>query len=145
MQEILTEKLHRYIINNNLDLLIELQQEGKVSSYLKEKVATVEALLNQLLSDDTPSYIIEEQCLDFLTKDLRPSRFNYILMVLEEDFETNYLQFREAGILTYETINLIAACGPVFGALGFTIDNEDDRQLRYAITGTVKEYLDKQQ
>ena len=87
MQEILTEKLHNYIIANNLDLLIELQQDSKEDSYLQEKVATVEALLNQLLSDDTPSYIIEEQCLDFLTKDLRPSRFNYLLTVLEEDFE----------------------------------------------------------
>lgn len=143
MQELLTSKLHNYIIANNLDLLIELQQEGKVDSYLQEKVATAEELISQLQSDNTPSYIIEEQCLEFLTEDLRPSKFNYLLMVLEEDFETNYQQFREAGILTYETINLIAACNPVFEALGFTTDNEDDRQLRYAITGTVKEYLDK--
>lgn len=144
MQELLTSKLHNYIIANNLDLLIELQQDGNVDSYLQEKVATAEELISQLLSDNTPSYIIEEQCLDFLTEDLRPSRFNYLLKVLEEDFETNYQQFREAGILTYETINLITACNPVFEALGFTSDNEDDKQLRYSITGTVKEYLDKQ-
>ncbi|MFC4233314.1 DUF1896 family protein [Parasediminibacterium paludis] len=144
MQEILTEKLHEYIINNNLNLLIELQQEGKVDTYLQEKVATADELISQLQSDNTPSYIIEEQCLDLLTKDLRPSKFNYVLRVLEEDFEKQYQQFREAGILTYETINLIAACNPVFEALGFTTDNEDDKQLRYAITGTVKQYLDKQ-
>lgn len=144
MQEILIEKLHEYIINNNLDLLIELQQDSKVNSYIQEKVATTDELINQLQSENTPSYIIEEQCLDFLTKDLRPSKFNYLLMVLEEDFERDYQQFREAGILTYETINLIAACNSVFEALGFTTDNEDDKQLRYAITGIVKEYLDKQ-
>lgn len=144
MQELLISKLHNYIIANNLDLLIELQQDGKVNSYLQEKVETADELINQLQSTNTPSYIIEEQCLDFLTKDLRPSKFNYLLMVLEEDFETDYHQFREAGILTYETINLIAACNPVFEALGFTTDNEDDKQLRYAITGTVKQYLDKQ-
>lgn len=144
MQAILTAKLYEYIIDNNVDLLIELQQEGKVDSYLQEKVATVDELINLLQSTNTPSYIIEEQCLDFLTKDLRPSKFNYLLKVLEEDFEKDYHQFREAGILTYETINLIAACNPVFEALGFSSDNEDDKQLRYAITGTMTKYLNKQ-
>ncbi|MES2329801.1 MAG: hypothetical protein V4539_09380 [Bacteroidota bacterium] len=144
MQAVLIEKLHGYIIHNNLDLLISLQQEGKVSSYLQEKVATADELLSQLQSLNTPPYIIEEQCLEFLTKDLRPSKFNYLLAALEEDFETDYQRFKESGILTYEVINLIEACTPVFETLGFASANEDDRHLRYAITGAIKEYLDKQ-
>ncbi len=139
MQAVLIEKLHGYIIHNNLDLLISLQQEGKVSSYLQEKVATADDLLNQLQLENTP----EEQCLEFLTKDLRPSKFNYLLVALEEDFEMEYHRFKESGILTYEVINLIEACTPVFETLGFTSDHEDDRHLRYAITGAIKEYLDK--
>ena len=145
MQELLKTRLNTYLIDNNLDLFIALQQEGRVDSYLRDKVATAEDMLDRLLSDGTPAYIIEEQCLEFLTEDLRPSRFNYLLKVLEEDFEAVYQQFREAGILTYETINLIEACAPVFETMGFTSDNEEDRQLHHAITGAVKEYLDKQQ
>lgn len=144
MQAVLIEKLHGFIIHNNLDLLISLQQEGKVTSYLKDKVATADTLLSQLQSEDTPPYIIEEQCLEFLTKDLRPSKFNYLAVALEEDFEADYQRFKESGILTYEIINLIEACTPVFETLGFTSDNEDDRHLRYAVTGAIKEYLDKQ-
>lgn len=144
MQAVLIEKLHGYIIHNNLDLLISLQQEGKVSSYLQEKVATANDLLSQLQSLNTPPYIIEEQCLEFLTKDLRPSKFNYLLAALEEDFETDYQRFKESGILTYEVINLIEACASVFETLEFTSASEDDRHLRYAITGAIKEYLDKQ-
>lgn len=144
MQAVLIEKLHGYIIHNNLDLLLSLQQEGKVSSYLQEKVATADELLSQLQSANTPPYIIEEQCLEFLTKDLRPSKFSYLLSVLEEDFEKEYQAFKESGILTYEVINLIEACAPVFETLGFASDNENDRHLRYAITGAIKEYLDKQ-
>ncbi len=144
MQAVLIEKLHGYIIHNNLDLLISLQQEGKVSSYLQEKVTTADDLLSQLQSANAPLYIIEEQCLEFLTMDLRPSKFNYLLAALEEAFETEYHRFKENGILTYEVINLIEACTPVFETLGFTYDNEDDRPLRYAITGAIKENLDKQ-
>ncbi len=144
MQAVLIEKLHWYAIHNNLDLLISLQQEGKVNSYLQEKMATANDLLSQLQSANTPPYIIEEQCLEFLTKDLRPSKFNYLLAALEEDSETDYKRFKESGILTYEVINLIGACTPIFETLGFASANEDDRHLRYAITGAIKEYLDKQ-
>lgn len=145
MQAVLIEKLHGYIVHNNLDLLISLQQEGKVSSYLEEKVATADDMLNRLQSENAPPYIIEEQCLEFLTKDLRPSKFGYLLTVLEEDFETAYHSFRESGILTYEVINLIAACNPVFETWGFNADNENDRQLRYAVMGTIREYFDNKQ
>ncbi|MEO7983879.1 MAG: hypothetical protein ABI688_07345 [Bacteroidota bacterium] len=143
MQAVLIEKLHGYIIHNNLDLLISLQQEGKIGSYLQEKVAIADDLISQLQSANTPIYIIEEACLEFLTKDLRPSKFTYLLVALEEDFEKEYHRFKESGILTYEVINLIEACTPIFETSGFTSDNEDDRHLRYAITGAIKEYLDK--
>ena len=84
MQAVLISKLHDYLVHNNPDLLISLQQEGKVSDYLAEKVATTDTLLNQLQSENTPAYIIEEQCLELLTADLRPSKFNYLLSVLAE-------------------------------------------------------------
>jgi hypothetical protein len=145
MQAVLISKLHDYLVHNNPDLLISLQQEGKVSDYLAEKVATTDTLLNQLQSENTPAYIIEEQCLELLTADLRPSKFNYLLSVLADDFETEHNGFIEAGILTYEIINLIGICTPVFETMGFTSDNEDDRHLRYAITGVVKEYLENRQ
>ena len=73
---------------------------------------------------------------------MRPSRYQYILDILEEEFLQAYSRFREMGVLTYEIINMIAACNPVFEKLGFTDEKEDDRQLRYAITGTIGEYLE---
>lgn len=145
MQQALISKLHEHLIQNNADLLISLQAESKVSSYLKDKVDSVGPLMDELLSENTPAYIIEERCMDELTKDLRPSRFNYITSILEEEFETDYNRFEESGISTYEVINLIKVCKPVFETFGFTGENNNDQHLRYGIVGAVKEYLENKQ
>ncbi len=144
MQEILITKLHKYILENNLDVVIALQDKNNVESYLKEKVSSIDALLTQLMIEDVPGYIIEERCMDTLTQDLRPSKFNYLASVLEDEFESEYFRLKENGTLTYEVINLIELCNPVFQTIGFTEDNENDRQLQYAITGVMKEYFEKQ-
>jgi hypothetical protein len=79
--------------------------------------------------------------MEALTKDLRPSRFNYITAILEEEFETVYQQLLQTGTLPYEVINLIDSCTPVFETLGFTEDKTEDANLRYAIMGTIADYL----
>lgn len=145
MQEVLIAKFHQYIRDNNPDLLISLQQEGNVSGYLRKKVAAIDLLLNELLGSGTPAYIIEERCMDELTKELRPSKYNYLISILEEEFEADYYRLKESGLLTYEVINLIESCAPVFETLGFTEENENDRHLHYAITGAIKEYFENRQ
>lgn len=142
MQEVLSEKLHQYIKDNNPDLLFTLQRDGSVSDYLQEKVAAIDTLLNELISANTPTYIIEEHCMDELTRELRPSKFNYLIAILEEEFEMDFYRLNENGILTYEIVNLIEDCKPVFDAFGFTEENESNRHLHYAITGAIKEYLE---
>jgi hypothetical protein len=145
MQEVLIAKLHHYITANNPDLLITLQQEGNVSGYLKGKVAAIDLLVNELLASGTPAYIIEERCMDELTKELRPSKYNYLISILEEEFEYDYYRFKESGLLTYEAINLLQSCSTVFKTIGFTEENENDRHLHYAVTGAIKEYFENKQ
>lgn len=142
MQEVLIEKLHQYVTENNPDLLIALQEKGNVSGYLREKIAEIDLLVNELLAVGTPAYIIEERCMDALTKELRPSKFNYLISVLEEEFEADYFKLKGSGLLTYEVINLIENCKPVFETFDFTLENENNRYLRYAIIGALKEYLE---
>ncbi|GAA4429836.1 hypothetical protein GCM10023188_15750 [Pontibacter saemangeumensis] len=145
MQDILRTKLHDYILHNNPDLLLTLQQEGKVNSYLREKITTVDAFLDQLQAEGKPAYIIEEACMGALTRELRPSRFNCLCSLLEEEFEADYRRLQESGILTYEVLNLMAACAHGFDAIGFTKDRETDQQLRYVLAGMIQEYLENEQ
>ena len=142
MQEMLKEKLWTYIVHNNPDLMLNLQQDFSVTSYLEMKVFNVWPLVSQLLAENNPEYVIEELCMEELTKDLRPSKFNYIQGVFEDEFEEDFLRIKESGMLTYEIINLITESETVFETLGFMQDNEQDRMLRYAIAGTIRQYME---
>ncbi len=142
MKEVLINKLLEYIRENNPDLLMQLEEEGKVTEYLSNKLSTVNALLNQ--SDkEQPAYIIEDACMDVLTKDLKPSKYNYISFILEEEFETTYQQVQKSGTLKFEVVNLINKCQPVFEDLNFSEENEDNRFLRYCIIGAISEYVEE--
>jgi hypothetical protein len=142
MQEMLKEKLWTYIVRNNADLMLNLQQDYSVTGYLEEKVNGIQPLASQLLMENKPGYIIEELCMEELTKDLRPSKFNYILSVLEDEFGQDFLRIKESGLLTYEIVNLISESETVFETLGFTEVSEQDRILRNAIAGTIRQYLE---
>src|SRR5471030_137462 len=95
MQTILIEKLRSYIIQNNVDLLLKLQRDFSVTRYLEDKIAGITPQLDQWVAEGKPQYIIEELCMNELTKDLRPSKFNYIREILEEDFLQTYEKFRD--------------------------------------------------
>ncbi len=145
MQDILTNKLYEYIRQNNPDVLIPLEENDSVTQYLKDKVDSIKDLLEQLQKENTPAYIIAEVCMEALTKDLRPSKYNYIINILEQDFETVYPQLQELGTLLYEVVNMIAYCKSVFDSFGFTEEDEDNRQLKYGVAGVISEYLAKNQ
>jgi len=143
MKEILIKKLHEYIRENNPDLLLQLEEDRKVTEYLSNKISIVDALLNQQDKEQS-AYIIEEVCMDILTEDLRPSKFNYICAILEEEFYTTYQQLHKSGTFQFEVTNLIKYCQPFFDALGFTDENEDDRNLKHVVIGRISEYLERE-
>ncbi|MDB5145772.1 MAG: hypothetical protein JWQ66_4485 [Mucilaginibacter sp.] len=68
-------------------------------------------------------------------------RYDYLRLVFEDEFEETYLQYHINGILTYEVLNLLPLCSMLFEDFGFP-ESEDSRLLRYAITGTIAQYLE---
>lgn len=139
MQSVLVEKLYEYIRENNPDLLMQLEV-GAISKYLNEKVASLNLTSDRV---NEPAYILEERYFNLLTEDLRPSKYNYIKEILEEEFEVEYRLWQEAGILKFEIINLIERSQPSFDELKFSEENEDDQFLKYLIIGTIGEYLEE--
>lgn len=124
-------------------MLLALEEKNRVTSFLADKVESINQLLAQLKNDNKPPYIIEEVCIDELTKEFRPSRYNCVSNILEEDFEFAYLQFQRSGTLLYELVNIIKQCEPAFEEFGFTEENEDNRKLRYAVMALIDKYLSK--
>lgn len=141
MQQLLTDKLRAYLINNNPDLILKLQGDTQITTYVRDKVEAVMPLVLRLIEEDRPGYAIEELCMNEMTADLRPSRFHYLQKVLEEEFNDSYQKFREAGVLTYETVNMVERCNSLLDDEGFSEEKEDDRFIRYAIIAEVHDYL----
>jgi len=140
MQELLKIKLKDFLRLNRPDLLISLQQEGKTGIYLDEKVESLNGLPERLLEEGRPPYIISELCMAALTADLTESRFQLLAEILDTDFLPMADDLRISGLLTYELINLLEECNPVFEEMGF---NEEDRLLRYALIGTIQDYAER--
>lgn len=140
MQEILIKKLLLFLRENNPELLIQLEEEFRVTDYLISKVGMVDSLINQ--DDDQPAYILETACMDILTRDLRPSRYNYICKILQEDFEDYYEKLQVSGLKKFEAINVLYSCKKVFDDFGFDEESENNRLLRYLVIGSISEYFE---
>lgn len=139
MKEYLTQLLYQYISDNNPDVLVGLENEAGVTDYLNQQLSTVTPLLSR---EGIPPYVMEAECMEILTADLKPSRYLYLSEILEEEFPADHLLFQSLGVLLFEIINLIEYCATAFEEAGFTANNEDDKYIRYLIVGTVSEYLD---
>lgn len=141
MRNMLKQKLWTFIIQNNPDVALDLQENNSVLQYLEEKVNAIIPISTQMLGEGKPLYVIEEICLGAMTEELRPSRFQYICSIIEEEFSSDFERMIKNGTLTYEIVNLIEACKGIFNDFDFNSENEADRHLRYAIIGQVNEYL----
>jgi hypothetical protein len=141
MESTLKEKLWDYIVHNNPDVMFNLQEKYGVSKYLEEKVSGVMPMAEELLAGKMPLYNVTEVCLSAMTEELKPSRYLYIKAVVEQEFPSDYERLKESGVLTYEVVNLIEKCDEVFDTFAFSVENEENRHLRYAIIGQVHDYL----
>jgi hypothetical protein len=124
-------------------VLLDLQQQYQVSDYLADKINGISELLNGLMETGHPDYIIHDQCMNALTADLLPSRYDYLQELVEEEFPSEYEQWKRSSVLTYELCNLVAECAPTFDLLEFSENNEDDRELYYTVTGVVSSYMEQ--
>lgn len=143
MKKRLVSRLHAYLLEQHTDLLIALQEDHRLDHYLVTKVDSVSDFILQLADDNRPDYVIEALCLEELTSDLRPSRFGYIRDLLEDEFADDHRRMLENGILTYEVINLIGACEPIFEVFAISGEDDDSPQLKNAVIGMIAEYLDR--
>ncbi|HMO60721.1 MAG: hypothetical protein QM725_07205 [Lacibacter sp.] len=142
MLDELRNKLLEYIRDNNPDVLFQLEQEAGLTQYLNQKLNDVADLIERMKKERQPGYLIETICLDQMTNELRPSKYNYICNILSEEFEKEFSQMVNAGLLQYEVINIVTYCLPIFEDLRFSEETADNRFTRYAIAGMISEYLE---
>lgn len=140
----LMEKLWAYIVVHNPELMVTLHEDNSVTRYLEEKVNAIVPAMGRMMQEGMPDYAAVELCLNELTAELRPSRYDYIGDILEEEFHEQYARLTSNGLVAYETINLIGFCKPVFEEMGFCEENQDTSKVYYAIIGTIQQYFERQ-
>ncbi|MFC6100796.1 hypothetical protein [Olivibacter domesticus] len=144
MKKQIIELFWDYIVEYNPEVMFNLQENYSVRKYLDDKVEGIMPMVASYAQQGMQESEIRRICLQELTRELRPSRFHYIRNILEDDFGGRAESMRESGVLTYEVLNMMEACEPIFEQLLFSEENEDDRMIRYAITGQLAAYLEGQ-
>lgn len=76
----------------------------------------------------------------FMEDSITITRYDYVSLVLEDDFLPQYLEFSRAGILPYEVLNMCTECSALPDIFDFE-RNEDSRLLRYAVITAIDDYL----
>jgi hemoglobin-like flavoprotein len=144
MRKQLKEKLWASICSDHPDLMFALQQKRRVDSYLDQQVSSILSTAEKLTQNGLSQSAVLDICSKQLILDLGPSRYEYIVSVLSQEFESIYAGLKDSGLLIIEAVNLVRYCKPTFRSLGFSADTEDDKQMYLAITGMISEYFEHQ-
>lgn len=94
---------HLYV--NHYEFILELEQAQIFETYMKEVMRSVTSLLEKLLSEGNPDYVVEELCLNMLLEEVRPAHFPYFLQVFSEQLAEIYQIWHKKGILKVQIIN----------------------------------------
>lgn len=141
MRQVFIDKLRAYIAFASPGLLFDLQDKGRLTHYLEDKVDAVLPMAERLLGEGKSLRTVEDLCLDKMTEEFRPSRYLYIREVLEEEFIHDYERMHISGTLVYDTIKLLEVCKQIFDDFEFNNENKDNRYLRHAIIAQVHDFL----
>ena len=125
-----------YIKENNPELLLQLEQDDALHTWVMEKIQEVELVLNNA----KPTLLNETQYMEILTADLKPSKFRYVRDLFETEFTNDYERMVEAGTLSYELVNIVSACHQLFEDMPI-IEGMENPHLDHAVAGVINDYL----
>lgn len=135
------EKLKADILINNPDMLPKFNSNYSFLDFLVDKIHSIYPMMQQLKEEGKPEHAIVELCLEELTKEFRPSKFRYVTDLMQAEFPEDYERLKKLGVLTFECVNVIEKCTPVFDTFQFSEATKDNRFLRYAIIAALHEHL----
>lgn len=145
MKNLFKEQLQRYLAENFPEMVHQLNADVPFSSYLEDKAILIEPLMDELLAQGNDQQQIINSCIQEIVKDFPPSKYHYLLEVLEVEFPQEYDSFDSVGVLKYSILNMVQRCEAAFDAFDFGPETMDDRFLRYAVIAEIHDYLIDQQ
>lgn len=134
-----------YLNNHHPELLLQWRLGEALHETIERQLDQAKPLLEKLSTAELYTDDILEQCLNELISVLPVSRFDYIKELLSTEFEQQHEQLLSSGLLPYECMNLLQHCKPVFDKLNFSLTNEEDPFIRYAVIAAISDYFERGQ
>lgn len=141
MEKELLEAFRAYVAEHNPELLLNSTDEYPVSRHIRERVGEVVPLMKYLQDQGKQKGEILDLCMNELTKNLRPSRTDYIREVIRVEFPQEHFTLSQDGTLTYHAVQLLRHCDPVFESHNFNEHNRESDLLRHGIIAEIHTYL----
>ena len=101
----------------------------------------VEPLIDELMQQGDGEQQIIDHAIAELTSSFGPSKYNYLKLVMAEEFPREYEQFEQVGVLRSELTNMIVVCNNAFDAFEFSEESIDDHFMRHMVIAEMHDYL----
>lgn len=136
MKNKLQDLLLDYIREHHPDFLQQLLSDDTLQAWVLDKIKVVDMMLTQ----SKPYHLLEAECMELLTADLRPKRWRYIRDLFEERFTHEYEQLCLTGMIHYELTAMAALCKDLFDQYPL-IEGMDYPDLDQQIVARINQYL----
>lgn len=146
MKNQLKEQLRQYIAENYPEMVHQFNPDVPFTTYLSDQIKLIEPLMDELMAQGHTSDEIQNLCFKELIKDFYPSKYRYLLEIIEAEFPSEYDTFSNLGILKFTVMNIMTQCEAAFEAFDFSEETLDDRFMRYQMIAEIQIYfIDQQQ
>ena len=135
------ERLKADILVNNPDMLVKFNSTYSFLDFLVDKVHAIYPIMQQMKEEGRPEHAIIELCLQELTKDLRPSKFQYVSELMQAEFPHDYERLKKLGVLSFECVNVVEKSAAAFETFRFSEETRENRFLRYAVIVILHEHF----
>lgn len=140
--ETLKEKVYEVMVENNPDLIVSLQTENGVTSFIESLVESKRATIETILRSNHQPNEKEEEILNELMSELVPSRFHYVRDLFSSNYKEKYEEFLQLGMVNTIVMNLLEFCGKIFERHGFSNMTEDSPWLQFEILASMEAYFE---
>jgi len=141
MEEVLMSRFQEYVVRHNPELVLKSRDSFPASRMIRERVESVLPTLKFLQDQGRDEADIISICMEILTRDLRPSKADYIRELIRTEFPVEHAALIERGLLTEAAVELMGRCSEHFVVSGFGEHNDGGMFLVHAIIAETSAYL----
>ncbi|WP_354375900.1 hypothetical protein [Pedobacter africanus] len=133
--------LTAYVAENNPELAITLSPKVSMIDFLNGKVQLVLPVAARLIQSGKSKDEVIRACINIMTVELRPSRYQYIRGLVESDFPEDFLRMQANGVLKAEVVHLVCSAAIIFRSFDFSEETAQSNLLRHAIVAHIADHL----